>query len=152
MEMNAITRWNPIRELDDLQNRVLRALYRRPEASDDGQQSLTVAEWSPVVDIIEDDKEYLIKAELPEVSKEDVKVTLDNGVVTIRGERKLEKEENHKKYHRIERSYGCFMRSFTLPSDADPGQIRADFKDGLLQVRLAKCEEKKPRQIDVNVD
>ena len=151
--MNAITRWNPIRELDDLQDRVLRALYRRSGTrDDDGQQSLTAAEWAPAVDIVEDDKEYLIKAELPEVAKDDVKVTLDNGVVTIRGERKLEKEEKDKKYHRIERSYGCFMRSFTLPADADPGQISADFKDGLLHVRLAKCEEKKPRQIEVSVN
>jgi HSP20 family protein len=151
--MNAIARWNPIRELDDLQDRVLRALYRRPVSrEEEGQQSLAVAEWSPVVDIIEDDKEYLIKAELPEVTKDDVKVTLDNGVVTIRGERKLEKEEKNKKYHRIERSYGCFMRSFTLPADADPAQITADFKDGLLQVRLGKCEEKKPKQIEVSVN
>lgn len=151
--MNAVTRWNPIRELDNLHDRVLRALYRRSDTQDeDGMQSLTAAEWSPVVDIVEDDKEYLIKAELPEVPKEDVKITLDNGVVTIRGERKLEKEEDNRRYHRIERSYGCFMRSFTLPSDADPGRISADFKDGMLQVRLAKCEEKKPRQIEVKVD
>ena len=151
--MNAVTRWNPIRELDNLHDRVLRALYRRSDTQDeDGLQSLTAAEWSPLVDIVEDDKEYLIKAELPEVPKEDVKITLDNGVVTIRGERKLEKEENNRKYHRIERNYGCFVRSFTLPTDADPGQISADFKDGLLQVRLAKCEEKKPRQIEVKVD
>lgn len=151
--MNAITRWNPIRELDDLHDRVLHALYRRSGTrDDDGQQSLIAAEWAPAVDIVEDAKEYLIKAELPEVAKEDVKVTLDNGVVTIRGERKLEKEEKDKKYHRIERSYGSFMRSFTLPADADPGQISADFKEGLLQVRLAKCEEKKPRQIEVTVN
>lgn len=141
-----------MRELDDLHDRVLRALYRWPGSSDDGQQSLTMAEWSPVVDIIEDDREYLIKAEMPEVSKEDVKITLDNGVVTIRGERKLEQEENNRKYHRIERGYGCFVRSFSLPSDADPGQISADFKDGLLQLRLAKSEDKKPRQIEVKVD
>jgi HSP20 family protein len=151
--MNAITRWNPIRELDDLQDRVLRALYRRSGNRDEeGQQSVSVAEWSPIVDIVEDEREYLIKAELPEVTKENVKVTLDNGVVTIRGERKLEKEEQNKKYHRIERSYGCFMRSFTLPADADPAQITADFKDGLLHVRLGKCEEKKPKQIEVTVN
>ena len=151
--MNAITQWNPIRELDNLHDRVLRALYRRSDTrNDDGQQPLIAAEWAPAVDIVEDNKEYLIKAELPEVAKEDVKVTLDNGVVTIRGERKLEKEEKDKKYHRIERSYGCFMRSFTLPDDADPGQISADFKEGLLQVRLAKCEAKKPRQIEVTVN
>lgn len=150
--MNTLTRWNPVRELDELQDRVLRALHITPMGRDgaDGLP-LTVSEWLPAVDITEDEKEYLIKADLPEVNKEDVKVTLDNGMVMIRGERKFEKDEKNKKYHRIERSYGTFMRSFTLPSDADSGQISAEFKDGLLQVRLAKCEDKKPKQIEVAV-
>lgn len=150
--MNAITRWNPIREFDDLQNRILHTLYRKSGNRDVDQQPLIATEWSPPVDIIEDDKQYLIKAELPEVSKEDVKVTLENGMVTIRGERKFEKEEKEKKYHCIERGYGCFMRSFTLPADADPNQVSADFKDGVLQVRLGKCEEKVPKQIEVHMN
>lgn len=150
--MNSLTRWNPIRELDEMQDRVLRALHLSPATREQGsQQSLTAAEWFPAVDISEDEAEYLIKAELPEVNKEDVKVTLENGVVTMRGERKFEKEEKNKKYHRIERSYGSFVRSFSLPSDADPATISADFKDGLLQVRVAKSEEKKPKQIEVKV-
>ena len=150
--MNTLTRWNPVRELDELQDRVLRALHITPANRDGGDSStLTAAEWLPAVDITEDEKEYLIKAELPEVNKEDVKVTLENGMVMIRGERKFEKDEKTRKYHRIERSYGTFMRSFALPSDADAGQISAEFKDGLLQVRLAKSEDKKPRQIEVSV-
>jgi len=80
---------------------------------------MTVADWSPLVDITEDEKEYVIKTDLPEVKKEDVKVTVENGIVTITGERKLEKEEKGKRYHRIERSYGNFVRSFSLPDDAD---------------------------------
>lgn len=151
--MNTITRWNPVRELDELQDRVLRALHIVPTNRETGDnQSLVAAEWLPAVDITEDEKEYLIKAELPEVSKDDVKVTLDNGTVVIRGERKFEKEEKNKKYHRIERSYGTFMRSFSLPTDADPAGISAEFKDGVLQLRLPKCEDKMPKQIEVAVN
>lgn len=150
--MNTITRWNPVRELDELQDRVLRALHLAPanrEGADN--QPLVSTEWLPAVDIIEDEKEYLIKAELPEVNKDDVKVTLDNGAVVIRGERKFEKEEKDKKYHRIERGYGTFMRSFTLPNDANPAGICAEFKDGVLHVRLPKSEEKMPKSIEVTV-
>lgn len=104
------------------------------------------------MDISEDDQEYLIKAEVPEVSKDDVKVTVENGMVTIKGERRLAKEENHRKYHRIERGYGSFMRSFSIPEDAAPDKVTADFKDGVLLVHLAKCEEKRPRCVEVTVN
>ena len=97
-----------------------------------GHEAITIAEWHPQTDIIEDDKEYLLKTELPEVRKEDVKVRVENGVLTIRGERKMEKEEKGKKIHRIERAYGSFLRSFDLPDDADPKQITSEFKDGVL--------------------
>lgn len=135
-----------------MQNRVLRTFgmglnRRMPE----GQQPLVTSEWAPSVDILEDDHEYLIKAELPEVNKEDVKVTVENDVVTIKGERKFEKVEKNKKYHRIERSYGSFERSFSIPDDAAPDKVTADFKEGVLQVRLAKCEEKRSPQIEVPV-
>lgn len=150
--MNMLTsQWNPLREFEEMQDRVLRSLgasRRVPE----GQQSLTTAEWAPLVDISEDAQEYLVKAELPEVNKDDVKVTFENGVVTIKGERRLEKEDKDKKFHRIERSYGTFVRSFTLPEDADPGKITADFKDGVLWVHLAKSEEKMPKCIEVTVN
>jgi HSP20 family protein len=150
--MNSITTWNPWRDLEDMQSRVLRSLGLGSRRMPEGQQSLTTAEWAPSVDISEDDHEYLIKAELPEVKKEDVKVTVENGVVTIKGERRFEKEETSKKFHRIERCYGNFERSFSMPDDADPDKVSADFKEGVLQVRLAKSEAKKPRNIEVAVN
>ena len=99
----------------------------------------------------EDDKEYLVKAELPEVKKEELKVTVEDGVLTISGERKFEKEENNKRYHRVERAYGSFARSFTVPDDADPAKVHAEFKDGVLNVRIEKAERAKPKTIDVKV-
>jgi HSP20 family protein len=106
-----------------------------------------LAEWAPLADISEDDKEYLIKLELPEVKKEDVNVTVENGVLTISGERKFEKEEKNKKYHRVERAYGSFMRRFTLPDDADAEKGKAEFKDGMLTVHVSKSEKAKPNHI-----
>jgi HSP20 family protein len=110
---------------------------------------MTSSEWAPLVDIAEDDKAYLIKAELPEVEKNDIKVTLERSVLTISGERKAEKEEKGKRFHRIERSYGSFVRSFTLPDDADGEHVSADFKNGVLHVKVLKTEKSKPKQIDV---
>lgn len=151
--MNAMTHWNPFREMQDLQNRVLHALQGRAGAApENGQESITVSEWTPVVDISEDANEYLIKAELPEVKREDVKVTVENGMLTLSGERRLEKQESGKKYHRVERAYGSFVRAFNLPEDTDADQVRADFKDGVLQVHLTKKETAKPRQIEVKID
>lgn len=149
--MTALTRWNPFREMEELQNRLLSVFNLTTPRRDDGQESITVSEWLPLVDIIEDDKEYLIKAELPEMRKEDVKVTVENGVLTLSGERKLEKEEKGKRYHRIERAYGSFVRSFTLPDDADSDKVSAEFRDGVLKVHVAKSEAAKPKQIEVKV-
>ena len=104
-----------------------------------------------MVDIQETDTEYLVKAELPEVRKEDAKVTLENGVLTLQGERKQEKEEKGKKFHRIERSYGTFLRTFTMPLDADESKVAADFKDGILRVHLPKMEKPRPKAIEVKV-
>jgi HSP20 family protein len=121
---NTLTRWEPVREMEDFQNR-LSALLGRPVRRGNGREEITLPEWTPLADITEDDKEYLIKAELPEMKKEDVKVTVENGVLTISGERKFEKEEKKKKYHRVERGYGTFMRSFALPDDADFSKVNA---------------------------
>jgi HSP20 family protein len=104
-----------------------------------------------MVDIVETDDEYLIKAELPEVRREDVKVSVENGVLTIRGERKLEKEANGKKLHRVERYYGSFLRTFVVPDNVDETKVRAEFKDGVLNVHLPKSEKAKPRAIEVKV-
>lgn len=147
--MNSITNWNPFREMETMQDRILRAMNLG--TSRNGGSAGNVTEWSPSVDISEDDKEYVIKAELPEVDKEHVKVVVENGVLTLKGERKFEKEEKNKKFHRIERSYGSFMRSFTLPDDADPSKVAAEFKDGLLQVHMPKSEARKPKAIEVAV-
>jgi len=119
--------------------------------SEGQEEPMAVAEWAPLVDISEDDKEYVIKAELPEVKREDVKVTAEEGTLTISGERRFEKEEKGRKYHRVERSYGSFVRNFSLPDDASPAKVTAVFKDGVLTVHLAKTEKAKPQQIEVKV-
>ena len=149
--MNVITRWDPSREMEELQNRLSNLFGRTPARLAEGkEESITVAEWAPLVDITEDDKEYIIKTELPEVKKEDVKVAVENGLLTIVGERKFEKEEN-KKYHRVERVYGKFVRSFIVPDAVDADKVSAEFKDGVLKVHLPKSEKTKPKQIEVKV-
>ena len=147
--MNALTKWDPFKEMDDLQGRFAKLVGLSPTRVANGEELLTLAEWAPSVDIIEDDKEWLVKADLPEVKKEDVKVNVQNGVLTINGERKFEKEEKDKKYRRIERSYGTFFRSFTLPEGADGSKVSAEFKDGVLKVHLPKNEKAKPQTIEV---
>ena len=150
--MNALTRWNERKVLEAWQQ-ALGSLVNRPAANwPEGQEEpLAVAEWAPLVDISEDDREYVIKAELPEVKREDVKVTAEEGTLTIMGERKFEKEEKGKKYHRVERSYGSFVRNFSLPDDASAAKVSAEFKDGVLTVHLAKTQKAKPQQIEVKV-
>lgn len=112
---------------------------------------MTVADWTPSVDISETEGEYIIKAELPEVKKEDVKITLEEGVLSIQGERKHEKEEKGKKFHRIERAYGRFVRSFVVPDYVDEAKIKAEYQDGVLHLHLPKSEKAKPRAIEVKV-
>ena len=149
--MNALKQWNQLKQLEALHG--LDNLLHRPagQRPDGLEEPLTVAEWSPVVDISEDEKEYLIKAELPEVKREDVRVTAEAGTLTIMGERKFEKEEKGRKYHRVERAYGSFGRSFSLPDDASPAKVSAEFKDGVLTVHLVKDEKVKPQQVEVKV-
>jgi len=150
--MNALTRWDPTREVDELQNRLARFFGLAPaRTTSGGEEVMTVAEWAPSVDISEDDKEWLVKADLPDVKKEDVKVNVEDGALTVTGERKFEKEEKGKKYHRIERSYGNFFRSFTLPEGADGAKVSAEFKDGVLKVHLPKNEKEKAKTVEVKV-
>ena len=149
--MNPITRWDPLKEMEELQNRMATLFGRAPVRKEADKEAMTKADWAPLVDIAEDEKEYVIKAELPEVTKDDVKVNLQEGVLTITGERKFEKEEKGKKYHRVERAYGSFARSFSLPEDADPTKVQAEFKDGVLKVHLPKSEKAKPKSIEVKV-
>jgi HSP20 family protein len=148
--MNMI-RWQPFREADDFMRRFgMRDVDRWPQFIA-GEGEKTVA-WAPAADISETDKEYLVKAELPGVKREDVKVTQDDGVLTIEGERKYEKEAKGEKSHRVERFYGTFCRSFSLPDDADAMLIRAETKDGILNVHVPKMKVEKPKAIEIKVE
>jgi len=145
----SIVRWNPFREYEEIQTRLDRLFKERGMRQED--DTLFTADWVPAVDVQETDREYLIKADLPEVKKEDVKVTVHEGVMTLEGERKLEKEEKGKKFHRIEREYGRFVRRFTLPDGADEARVAADFKDGVLNVRIPKSPVARPKTVEVKV-
>jgi HSP20 family protein len=151
--MNALNRWNQLKGLETFQHHLDSLLLHRPVSPrpERQEQLMTVAEWSPLVDISENDQEYLIKAELPEVSKADVKVTAEKGTLTITGERKFEKEETGRTYHRVERAYGSFGRSFSLPDDANPAKVSAEFKNGVLIVHLVKDQQVKPQQVEVKI-
>ena len=149
--MNALTRWDPFREMEAMQSRLSNILSRRSQDRDnEGKESITVAEWAPVVDITEDEKEYLISAELPEIKKEEIKLTVENGVLILTGERRREKEEKAKKYHRVERSYGSFVRTFSLPDNADAEKVNAEFKDGVLKVHIGKSEAARPKMVAIS--
>lgn len=147
--MNLI-KMTPLRDFEEFQDRFNRffneALTRRFEPD-----ALRLGDWAPAVDIQETDKEYLLKAELPEVKKEDVKVEFAEGVLTIEGERKQEKEEKGKRFHKIERAYGTFVRQFALPIEIDTAKLQAEFKDGVLNVHLPKTEAIKPKTVEVTV-
>jgi HSP20 family protein len=144
--------WNPYQDIEEVNNR-LAALVNRAfgRSTDGGDTRITVSQWVPLVDIVESEKEYLIQAELPQLKREEVKVTVERGMLSISGERKFEKKEEKTRVHRVERSYGSFVRTFTVPEDADATKVTAEFRDGLLSVRLPKSENAQPRQIDVQI-
>ena len=140
----AIVRWEPSRELASMEvdrlNRMFNDFYG--EAFGRG--------WMPAVDIFENDEhEVVLKAELPDMKRENINLTFENGVLTLKGERKFEDEKRRDSYHRIERQYGAFSRSFTLPNTVDAGRISASYRDGVLTIRLPQREEAKPKQITV---
>jgi HSP20 family protein len=151
--MNKLVTWNPLREMDEAQNRLNRFfLGGFPNRMGSGEiHSLAVADWSPEVDISEDDRGYLLKADLPEMKKDDVRVTVEDGILNVCGERKSEKEDQKRKFHRIERSYGTFRRSFTLPEDADSTKVTAEFRDGVLKVHLPTTARPRSKAIEVKV-
>jgi HSP20 family protein len=149
--MSTLTTWNPFRELDEVQNRFSTFFGGFPTRLFGDGKNLKMTDWSPQVDILEDDKEYLIKADLPEMKKEDLKVTMENNVLCISGERKVEKEEKNKKYHRIKRSFGSFERTFTLPEGADANKIAAEFRDGVLTIHLPKTPVAKPKPVEIKL-
>ena len=139
--MNLI-RWDPFRELEAIQTRLDRLT--------EGTDSPTFADWTPAVDIQETEKEYVIKADLPEVKKEDVKVHFEDGMLTLEGERTMEKEEKKNRFHKVERAYGKFVRRFAMPSEVDSEHVAATFKDGVLNVRVPKTATSK-KAIEVKV-
>ncbi len=139
-----ITRWNPFNEMDDFFK-----FYNRSLAQNPAQEGMLSADWTPSVDITENDKEFLIKAELPEVKKEDISIDINKGVVTLSGERKSEVKDE--KEHRIERFYGRFSRSFSLPEIVKEGDIKAESKEGMLYLHLPKTAVEKPKKIQVKI-
>jgi HSP20 family protein len=151
--LNKVITWNPLREMEEAQNRFNPFfLAGFPNRMGSGEiPSLTVADWSPEVDISEDDRGYLLKADLPEMKKDDVRVTVEDGILSVSGERKTEKEDHKKKFHRIERSFGTFRRSFTLPEDADSTKVTAEFRAGVLKVHLPTTPVAKSKAIQVKL-
>ena len=156
--MSALTRWEPFsrwsswKELEEMEKRLSTIFGRHPVGTTgEKNEAISVTEWSPLVDITEDDKEYVVKAEIPEMKKEDIKINVHDDVLTVSGERKYEKDEKGKKFHRVERAYGSFMRSFTLPENADSSKINAEYKDGMLKIHLPKSEQAKKKAIDVKI-
>ena len=146
-----VARWNPLRELEEMSERLNRFLRRKDDRRSNDRELMTVADWAPSVDISETDEAFHIAVELPEVKKEDVRITVDNGILTLQGERTQEREEKDRKIHRIERSYGRFVRSFSLPGIVDDTKVRAEFKNGVLYLDLPKSEKAKPKAVEVQV-
>lgn len=145
----SLIRWEPFREADEFFRSMSPSMLGRwPRLPGENGESL---EWAPVADISETDAEYLVRAELPGVKREDVKVTLEAGMLTIQGERKHEKEEKSEKMHRTERFYGSFSRRFTLPENADAAAIRAESKDGVLNVHVPKLKVEKSRPVEIKI-
>jgi HSP20 family protein len=150
----AIVRWEPFRDLLSLQERMNRLFdesYRGRPASGGEDEWALGGSWAPAVDIYEQDGNIVLKAEVPGLEPKDVDIRVENNTLTLRGERKLDHEVKRENYHRVERAYGSFTRSFTLPNVVDTDSIKADYKDGVLRVVLPKREEAKPKQISINV-
>lgn len=146
MEM---VRWNPFRELEEIQRRLNRMFSdTAPRTSD---EPLFKTDWAPAVDIQETDTSFSVKVDLPEVRKEDIKVEVHHGALTIEGERKQEKDEKGQKFHRIERQYGRFIRRFTMPTEVDEAHVNAAFKDGVLTVTLPKAPAAVAKPVEVQV-
>lgn len=144
----AVTRWDPFRDLVALQERMNR-LFDESLRTRSGEEEISTGAWMPPVDIYETDSDLVLKVEVPEIDRKDIEIKLENGILNLRGQRKLQKEIKEDQYHRIERAYGVFSRSFTLPSAVDPEKVNASYKDGVLTIRIGKREETKPRTIEI---
>ncbi|MCU0758419.1 MAG: Hsp20/alpha crystallin family protein [Steroidobacteraceae bacterium] len=144
-------RWDPFREGEDLFRRGWPSEFRRLARPLEGEVAAAAAQWAPSADVSETDKEFVVHAELPGVAKEDIKVAVEQGMLTISGERRVEKEDKGRKFHRVETFRGSFSRSFGLPDSVDVGAIFADTKDGVLNVHLPKKSLEKPRPVEIKV-
>ena len=151
--MTLLTRWEPFRELSTMQDRMNRMnrLFRESYSPEGPEEALTTTNFAPPVDIYEDEHNITLKLEVPGIEEKDIDVRIEGNTLTVHGERKIEKEEKEENFRRVERQYGSFTRSFTLPSSVDAGQITADSDKGILKIKLAKKAEAKPKQIKVNV-
>src|SRR5262245_57045504 len=145
----ALMRWDPFRDLNVLQDRMNR-LFDDAGRGWRGDEPVSTTTWSPMVDIFETEGDIVVKAELPGMDRKDIFLNLENNVLTLKGERRFEKETKEENYHRIERSYGGFSRSFSIPSMVDEEKIRADYKEGVLKIVLPKKEQAKPKQIRIS--
>ena len=148
--MTALTRWEPFRDLMTLQDRLNR-MFNEPYSGFTNQESLTAGAFVPPVDVYEDEHSIRLKMEVPGIDEKDIDIRLENNLLTVRGERKLESETKQENYHRMERSYGSFTRSFSLPSSVNPEDVKASYSRGVLTIHLGKRAEARPKQIKVDI-
>ena len=148
--MTVLTRWDPFREFTTLQDRMNR-LFQDSYGNQGREEALATSSFAPAVDVYEDEHKITLKIEVPGIDEKDIDIRVENNLLTVHGERKFEKEEKEENFRRVERQYGSFTRSFTLPSSVDPGQVSAHYDKGVLKITLAKKAEAKPKQIKVNV-
>ena len=144
----AVIRWDPFRDMNVLQDRMNRLFEDAGRGWRGSEPSATTA-WSPAVDIFETEGEIVVKAELPGMERKDITLNLEKNVLTLKGERRFDKETKEENYHRVERAYGGFSRSFSIPATVDEEKIKADYKDGVLKIILPKKEQLKPKQIQI---
>src|SRR5438128_8832563 len=151
--MTVLARWDPFREFSTMQERMNRMdrLFRESYSPEGPEEALTTTSFAPPVDIYEDEHTVTLKMEVPGIEEKDIDVRIENNTLTVHGERKIEKEEKEENFRRVERQYGSFTRSFTLPSSVDAGQITANYDNGVLKIKLAKKAEAKPKQVKGNV-
>ena len=147
--MTVLTRWDPFREFTTLQDRMNRLFHE--SFSEGRDESLTTSSFAPAVDVYEDEHNVTLKIEVPGIEEKDIDVRIENNTLTVHGERKFEKEEKEENYRRVERQYGSFTRTFSLPSTVNHDNVQADYDKGVLKIKLAKKAEAKPKQIKVNV-
>jgi HSP20 family protein len=151
--MTGLTRWEPFREFSTVQDRMNRMnrLFRESYSPEDPEEALTTTGFAPLVDIYDDEHNITLKIEVPGIDEKDIDVRIENSTLTVPGERKIEKEEQEENFRRVERQYGSFTRSFTLPTTVDAEKVSANYDKGILKISLAKKAEAKPKQIKVNV-